>query len=63
MQYVLRPNLDYRGFAGAIASGVVQCGDEVVVLPSGKTSTIVAIDTFEGELKQRARADERRRSG
>ncbi len=50
VQYVLRPDLDYRGFSGTIASGVVRRGDPIQVLPSGKTSTIVAIDTADGEL-------------
>jgi hypothetical protein len=50
VQYVLRPNLDYRGFAAQIASGVVKKGDRVMVIPSGKSSRIKAIDTFEGEL-------------
>ncbi len=48
VQYVLRPNLDYRGFAGRVASGVVRSGDPIVVLPSGRTSRVKAIDTFEG---------------
>jgi sulfate adenylyltransferase large subunit len=52
VQYVLRPNLNYRGFAGQIASGVVKKGDAVMVLPSGKTSRVAAIDTYEGELAQ-----------
>jgi bifunctional enzyme CysN/CysC len=52
VQWVVRPNLDYRGFAGRIASGVVKKGDEVVVLASGKTSRVKAIDTFEGELAE-----------
>ena len=52
VQYVLRPNLDYRGFSGQIASGVVRKGDAVMVLPSGKTSTIKAIDTYDGELDE-----------
>jgi bifunctional enzyme CysN/CysC len=49
VQYVLRPNLNYRGFSAQIASGVVRKGDPVMVLPSGKTTTIKAIDTFEAE--------------
>ena len=53
VQYVLRPDLNYRGFAGALASGVVKKGDAVMVLPSRRTSTVVAIDTFDGE-KERA---------
>jgi len=52
VQYVLRPNLDYRGFAGQVASGVVKKGDQVMVLPSGKTTTIKAIDSFAGELEE-----------
>ncbi|HWE27734.1 MAG TPA: sulfate adenylyltransferase subunit CysN, partial [Polyangia bacterium] len=49
VQYVLRPNLDYRGFAAQVASGVVGKGDEVVVLPSGRRSRVRAIDTADGE--------------
>ncbi len=49
VQYVVRPNLDYRGFAGRIASGVVRKGDAIMVLPSGKTSRVKGIDTFDGE--------------
>ena len=52
VQYVLRPNLDYRGFSGQVASGIVKKGDEVVVLPSGKTSRVKAINVFEGELEE-----------
>ena len=54
VQYVLRPNLDYRGFSGQIASGVVKRGDTVMVLPSGKQSRVKHIDTYEGELEQAA---------
>ena len=50
VQYVLRPNLDYRGFCGQIASGVVSKGDEVLVLPSRRRSRVAAIDTYSGEL-------------
>ncbi|MBM3117634.1 sulfate adenylyltransferase subunit CysN [Jeongeupia naejangsanensis] len=49
VQYVNRPNLDFRGFCGTIAAGHVVPGDEVVALPSGKTSKVKAIVTFEGE--------------
>lgn len=52
VQYVLRPSLDYRGFAARIASGVVRKGDAVMILPSGKTSRVKAIDTSEGELAE-----------
>ena len=49
VQYVLRPTLDYRGFAGRVVSGVVRKGDPVTVLPSGKTTRVKGIDLFEGE--------------
>ncbi|WP_046895465.1 sulfate adenylyltransferase subunit CysN [Pseudomonas aeruginosa] len=52
VQYVNRPNLNFRGFAGTLASGVVRKGDEVVALPSGKGSKVKSIVTFEGELEQ-----------
>lgn len=51
VQYVNRPNLNFRGFAGTIAGGVVHKGDEIVVLPSGKSSRVKSIVTFEGELE------------
>lgn len=55
VQVVIRPRTaehpDYRGYAGRIASGVVRVGDDVTVLPSGKTSTVVGIDTFDGPLE------------
>jgi len=43
---------DYRGYAGEVASGVFRAGDEVLVMPSGRTSRIAAIDTFDGELEE-----------
>ena len=49
VQWVNRPNLDFRGFAGTIAAGQVHPGDEVRVLPSGKTSTVARIVTLEGD--------------
>jgi bifunctional enzyme CysN/CysC len=52
VQYVLRPNLDYRGFSGQIASGSIKRGDTIMVLPSGKQSRVRHIDTFDGELTQ-----------
>ncbi|HYQ37338.1 MAG TPA: sulfate adenylyltransferase subunit CysN [Pseudomonas sp.] len=52
VQYVNRPNLNFRGFAGTLASGIVHKGDEVAVLPSGKTSKVKSIVTFDGELEQ-----------
>ena len=50
VQYVLRPNLDFRGFCGKVASGVVRKGDEVIALPSMKKSRVKSIVTYEGEL-------------
>jgi bifunctional enzyme CysN/CysC len=52
VQWVNRPNLDFRGFAGLIASGTVKPGDAVRVLPSGKTSTVARIVTLDGDLDQ-----------
>ena len=50
VQWVNRPNLDFRGFSGLVSSGVVKPGDAVRVLPSAKTSTITRIVTFDGDL-------------
>lgn len=52
VQWVNRPNLDFRGFSGLIATGSVKPGDAVRVLPSGKTSTVRSIVTFNGDLKE-----------
>jgi sulfate adenylyltransferase large subunit len=52
VQYVIRPNLDFRGFAGTLASGVVRRGDDITVLPSGRTSRVKSIVTWEGELEE-----------
>jgi bifunctional enzyme CysN/CysC len=52
VQWVNRPNLDFRGFAGLIATGTIAQGDEIRVLPSGKTSTITRIVTLDGDLPQ-----------
>ncbi len=56
VQYVIRPQTvnhpDYRGYAGQIAAGVLKPGDEIVVLPSGFTSTIASIDTAGGPLAE-----------
>ena len=50
VQYVLRPNLDFRGYAGQIASGIFQQGEEVIALPSRRTSRITRIVTLDGDL-------------
>lgn len=52
VQYVLRPNLNFRGFCGKVASGVVRKGDEVMALPSRKTSKVKSIVTYEGEIEE-----------
>lgn len=51
VQYVNRPNLNFRGFCGTVASGVIRKGDEITVLPSNKTSRIKSIVTFDEELE------------
>ena len=50
VQYVLRPNLDFRGFSGKVASGVIRKGDPIMALPSRKTSRVKSIVTYDGEL-------------
>jgi len=52
VQWVNRPNLDFRGFAGLIAGGSVKPGDPIRVLPSGKTSTVARIVSLEGDLDE-----------
>jgi bifunctional enzyme CysN/CysC len=52
VQWVNRPNLDFRGFSGQIATGAVHPGDAIRVLPSGKTSTIKKIVTLDGALQE-----------
>ncbi|KNC94406.1 sulfate adenylyltransferase subunit CysN [Trabulsiella odontotermitis] len=52
VQYVNRPNLDFRGYAGTLASGAVSVGQRVKVLPSGVESTVARIVTFDGDLPQ-----------
>ena len=55
VQWVVRPmaeaHHDYRGYAGQVAAGVLRAGDEVMVMPSGQTARIAAVDTFEGEVE------------
>ncbi|MGC4252638.1 MAG: sulfate adenylyltransferase subunit CysN [Sphingobium sp.] len=52
VQWVNRPNLDFRGFSGLISTGTIRPGDAVRVLPSGKTSTVTRIVTLDGDLDQ-----------
>jgi len=52
VQWVNRPNLDFRGFSGLISAGSIKPGDAIRVLPSGKTSTVSKIVTMDGELEE-----------
>jgi sulfate adenylyltransferase subunit 1 len=52
VQRIVRPDLDFRGYAGQISAGVVRPGDSVVVVPSGRTTKIKSIVTFDGELAE-----------
>jgi sulfate adenylyltransferase large subunit len=52
VQRIVRPDLDFRGYAGQIASGAVHPGDPVTIIPSGRTTHIKSIVTFDGELKE-----------
>ncbi len=52
VQYVNRPNLDFRGFCGTVALGDIAVGDKIVALPSGKSSTVKEIVTFDGNLER-----------
>ncbi|HEY2915441.1 MAG TPA: sulfate adenylyltransferase subunit CysN [Candidatus Angelobacter sp.] len=52
LQYVVRPDASFRGFAGQIASGVVRPGDKVTALPSGRQSRVESIATYDGELEE-----------
>ncbi|HKK73413.1 MAG TPA: sulfate adenylyltransferase subunit CysN [Candidatus Krumholzibacteria bacterium] len=51
IQYVNRPNHEFRGYCGTIASGVLRQGDEVMILPSGQTSRVSRIVTFDGDVE------------
>ena len=52
VQYVNRPDLNFRGFCGTVASGIVRKGDEVTVLPSRQESKVKEIVTFDGDLEE-----------
>jgi sulfate adenylyltransferase subunit 1 len=51
VQYVQRPNQNFRGFSGKISSGIIRVGDSVTALPSGKQSTVKSIVTYDGDLE------------
>ncbi len=57
VQYVNRPNLNFRGFCGTVASGEIRVGDTVATLPSGKESRIKSIVTFDGDLEKASAGD------
>ena len=57
VQWVNRPNLDFRGFAGTIASGKVRAGDPIVVASSGRSSTVSRIVTMDGDLSEAVAGD------
>ena len=57
VQWVNRPNLDFRGFSGTIASGTISVGDPIIAIPSGKRSTVKEIVTMSGNLET-AREDQ-----
>src|SRR6202044_1704595 len=52
IQRVIRPDQHFRGFAGQIAAGTIRPGDEILALPSGRTSRVASITTFDGDLDQ-----------
>jgi bifunctional enzyme CysN/CysC len=57
VQWVSRPNLDFRGFAGTVASGTVKRGEKIAVLPSGRTTTVARIVTYDGDLAEASAGD------
>ena len=57
VQYVIRPDQDYRGYAGRVVSGAIRPGEELMVLPSGQRTTVASIDTFDGPLEQATAGD------
>lgn len=57
VQWVNRPNLDFRGFSGTVASGVVRPGDEIVVSASGQVSKVARIVTYDGDLEEAGPGD------
>jgi bifunctional enzyme CysN/CysC len=52
VQFVSRPNLDFRGFCGTIGSGIIRVGDEVMILPSKRTTKVKRIVTYDGDLEE-----------
>ena len=52
VQYVIRPNLDFRGFAGQLTSGILRPGDEVMSLPAGRITRVKEIPSFDGPIQE-----------
>ncbi len=52
VQFVNRPNLDFRGYCGTLASGILKPGDEITVLPSGSESRVKSLVTYDGDLEE-----------
>ncbi len=52
VQYVVRPHMDFRGYAGTVAAGVIRTGDEVLALPSQQVSRVKALVTYDGEVPE-----------
>lgn len=57
VQYVIRPDQDYRGYAGRVASGTIRPGEEILVLPSRRTTRIASVDSFDGALDEATAGD------
>jgi bifunctional enzyme CysN/CysC len=57
VQYVIRPHQDFRGFAGRIASGTIKPGEEVAILPSGRTTHVKTVETAEGPVEEAVAGD------
>jgi bifunctional enzyme CysN/CysC len=57
VQWVNRPNLDFRGYSGTIASGVISVGDEIIVAESGRTSTVKSLVAFDGDVEEAKAGD------
>ena len=57
VQYVIRPDQDYRGYAGRVASGSIRPGEEIMVLPSGKRSRVLSVDVSDGIVDEASAGD------
>lgn len=57
VQYVMRPHQDFRGYAGRVGSGVIRQGEKIAILPSGQSSTVKSIETYDGPLEMASAGD------